>query len=94
MSYQSMVRILLGGLNEYKNDCLSQGGKVLRLVRCLEKRYGNFTYGKVYEAKPKARTNGKPSREVDYRVLDDEGDYYTVAKDEHSIKANWEWIAN
>lgn len=62
----------------------------MKLVRCLEKRYINFTYGKIYEAIPFA-IKGKHNEPCEFRIIDDEEDFYTIAVTTDSILKNWEW---
>lgn len=62
-------------------------------VLCLEKRYGNFTYGKIYEAEPLATKGlGKNKQLANFRITDDDGDYYTIADTVDTLKTNWEWV--
>lgn len=62
----------------------------MKKVKCLKKRYANFIYGKTYTAEPmgfKVKTN----MPVNFRIKDEDGDYYTVAKDLNNIERGWVW---
>lgn len=62
-------------------------------VLCLEKRYGNFTYGKVYEATPGfTKGLGKYKQPAEFRITDDDGDYYTIAHTVNELSKNWKWV--
>lgn len=62
-----------------------------KYVLCLEKRYGNFTYGKIYEAIPHTIRN-TTKEPTNFRITDDDGDFYTIAEKVDKLKKNWEWI--
>lgn len=59
-------------------------------VICLDKRYGNFTYGKTYVATPRG-VMVYTKEPVDYEITDDEGDLYIIAERKHLLKKNWKW---
>ena len=59
-----------------KGRAVESPNRILRF-RCISKKYGNFTYNKIYtaEAGSKHIHGGNYS---DFRVTDEDGDYYTV----------------
>lgn len=60
---------------------------------CLEKKYANFIYGKVYEAKAFATKGlGKHRRPADFKIIDEDGDYYQIAETETEINKKWKWV--
>lgn len=62
-------------------------------VHCLEKRYGNFEYGKVYEAESRmVKGLGKYKQPAEFRITDEDGDYYTIAETVVTLQKNWKWI--
>lgn len=64
-----------------------------RSVLCLEKRYANFIYGKVYAARARAfKGLGAFRQPTDYYITDEDGDYYTISETENQLKDKWQWI--
>ncbi|XOQ12597.1 MAG: hypothetical protein ACFWTY_01100 [Shouchella clausii] len=62
-----------------------------RHVLCLWERVGNFTYGKVYKATPRA-VRAHDNKPTCYYVTDDEGDYYTITDHLDRLHRKWRWV--
>ena len=66
---------------------------VMKKARCLENRYGNFVYGKIYPAKSFAIKGLKENRvPADFRIVDEDGDLYPIG-DLDRLKRGWEWVS-
>ena len=48
------------------------------MIRWVSKKYGNFVYNKLYEARAKARSIKAPYVYADFYIKDEDGDYYTL----------------
>lgn len=47
-------------------------------VRCVSDKYGNFRYNKIYLAEAMSRHIGGEKLYSNYRITDEDGDYYTI----------------
>lgn len=47
-------------------------------IRWISKKYGNFVYNKVYRAVARSRGIVKPYRYTDFKIVDEDGDLYTL----------------
>lgn len=64
-----------------------------REVLCLERRYGNFIFGKIYLATSRhVRGTGANRHYADYQIEDEDGDSYSIDKELVQPNPRWKWV--